>query len=243
MKVSDIVTLVECPEFGAFDRNAVATLLRMVQDNFYRWLGGKPDSERRCLIYYKDNNPSIYSSDGYHLIHLHTHDNYWCQWVYQYAHEFCHHLISGPMLRDIRGLVWFEETLCEVASCHNLYEMARLCKTTFTGNLNRYAPSARDYLDDLLSTSRSAVQKTCREYLQSNKAALAQSVYQREIYSGISSCIFPLFLENPSLWKIILHFGDMRRWPSLEALFRHLRGKADDSNSLSLAKLEKMMIG
>lgn len=53
-------------------------------------------------------------------------------------------------------------------------------------------------------------------------ATLEQPVYQREIYSNLSATILPLFEENNHLWKIILHFGDMRKWDSLEDLFDHL---------------------
>lgn len=243
MIISENVVLIECPEFGVFDKTAVPMFLRMVQDNFYRWLGGKPVGEKRCLVYYQDHNPAIYSRDGYHIIKLHTHGNYWCQWVYQYAHEFCHHLIKGPMLRDVRGLVWFEETVCELSSLHNLYEMAGFCEVSSKGNLRRYAPSVRGYLDDHLSKSCQVPQGTCAEYLQSIKDILAQPEYQRPLYSEIAFQMFPLFLDNPCLWKIILHFGDMRRWPSLEVLFRHLRETEDDSYSLSLEKLKRLLIG
>ena len=53
--------------------------------------------------------------------------------------------------------------------------------------------------------------------------------------------MLPLFLENTHLWKIILHFGDMRSWNSLEELFAYLRETADDSYSVSLDKLYNLL--
>lgn len=242
MTISENVTLIDCPEFGAFDNGTVAMLLRMVQENFYQWLGEKPDNEKYCLIYYRDNYPEICSiSDGLHLIKLNTHNNLWCQWVYQFAHEFCHHLINGSMSRDVTGLMWFEETVCELASLHNLYEMGRFCKTSSKGNLNRYAPAVQDYLDDLMKCPIPS--RDVQGFLARHIDVLSRPVYCRDTYNILASSIFHLFLENHCLWKIILQFGDMRRWSSLDALFRHLRNTADDSYSLSLEKLKRLLIG
>lgn len=242
MTISENVTLIKCPEFGEFDKEIVAMLLRMVQENFYRWLGGKPDNEKFCLIYYRDNYPEICSiSDGLHLIKLNTHNNLWCQWVYQFAHEFCHHLINGSMSRDITGLMWFEETVCELASLHNLYEIVRFCKTSSKENLNRHVPAVLDYPDDLMKCSIPSID--VQGFLARHIDVLNRPVYCQDTYNILASSIFPLFLENPCLWKIILHFGDMRRWTSLEALSRHLRNTADDSYSLSLYKLQNLLVG
>lgn len=51
-----------------------------------------------------------------------------------------------------------------------------------------------------------------------------------------------VFEENNHLWKIILHFGDMRKWDSLEDLFDHLLHTSDDSYSVSLRKLYNLLL-
>ena len=86
------------------------------------------------------------------------------------------------------------------------------------------------------------LKKNCREYLRSNMATLEQPVYQREIYSNLSVTILPFFEENNHLWKIILHFGDMRKWDYLEDLFDHLLHTSDDSYSVSLRKLYNLLL-
>lgn len=65
---------------------------------------------------------------------------------------------------------------------------------------------------------------------------------KREIYSNLSATILPFFEENNHLWKIILHFGDMRKWDSLEDLFSHLFYTSDDSYSVSLRKLYNLLL-
>lgn len=131
--------------------------------------------------------------------------------------------------------------VCELASLHNLYEMVRFCKTSSKENLNRHVPAVLDYLDDLMKCSIPSID--VQGFLARHIDVLNRPVYCRDTYNILASSIFPLFLENPCLWKIILHFGDMRRWSSLDALFRHLRNTADDSYSLSLYKLQNLLVG
>lgn len=245
MIISENVVLIEGPEFGVFDKTVVTMFLRMVQDNFYRWLGGKPVGEKRCLVCYQDNNPEIYLKDGYHQIRLNTHGNYWCQWVYQYAHEFCHHLIDGPCDGVVSGLKWFEETLCELSSLHNLYEMACFCEVSTKENLRRYAPAVRDYLSrmgDSLSASENS-HKNLAEYILQHTAELSQDRYHREIYSTIAFSMLPVFRRNPYLWRIVPQIGDSCCFVSLGRLFDRLQKSADNSYSQSLAELRKMMLG
>ena len=54
------------------------------------------------------------------IIYLHTRGDFWCQWIYQFAHEYCHHIINGTMTGELSGLMWFEESVCELASMYNL---------------------------------------------------------------------------------------------------------------------------
>ena len=76
------------------------------------------------------------------------------------------------MSRDIIGLMWFEETVCELASLHNLYEMVRFCKTSSKGNLNRHVPVVLDYLDDLRSIM------VCTDAAEISRRAPAEEVHR-----------------------------------------------------------------
>lgn len=102
--------------------------------------------------------------------------------------------------------------------------------------------SYKDYVIRCLHANLGSAQKNCREYLRSNMATLEQPEYHREIYSNLSATILPLFEENNHLWKIILHFGDMRKWDSPEELFDHLLHTSDDSYSVSLRKLYNLLL-
>lgn len=38
---------------------------------------------------------------------------YWSQFIFQFAHEFCHYMTFGHVTQTMR---WFEEAICELAS-------------------------------------------------------------------------------------------------------------------------------
>lgn len=151
------------------------------------------------------------------------------------------------MIDEISGLMWFEETICELSSMyhiHNIYKAWSSYPTFSTQNIK--APIFRDYLDGLLSR---AMEKGLRvghiplqTILQSWDSLLRENVYHRDHYNAIAARMFPLFLENPYLWKMILHIGDSRQWNSQEELFAHLERNADDSYSDSLIQLKNLLI-
>lgn len=237
-RISANIYVVEDPKFGVYDKEMVYRLLQQVQIDFSCWIGSQVFSTCDCYLFYQDGHPSIYDMGKFcHRICLHVTGDDWWRWVYQFAHEYCHHLVNGPMVKDFRGLYWFEEVICDLSALCHLDRLIALCGILQIDSRIR----------DLIASSRKAnsgtVQSNCQEYLRQHTDELGRPSCQWEIYSNLSTTMMPLFQENPCLWKIILHFGDMRRWPTLDALFRHLREMADDSYSLSLEKLKRLLIG
>ena len=238
--ISGNLYIAEDVAFGAFDRAIVFDILQSVDENFSQWLGAEPYSTCPCLIAYREDGPECCALASYNMIYLSTSDDYWCQWLYQFAHEYCHHLINGRFSDEIRGLVWFEESICELSSMCHLYQLALDWERSRQEAKTRFVPSLRKYLESLLPPSAS-VRPLQSRWLHKWGNALAEPCYHRELYRGIAAKMFPLFLQNPSLWKIILHFGDMQRWESLPALFAHLTQAADDTYSESLRSLRQTL--
>lgn len=225
--------------FGEYDKEIVYRLLQKVQFDFADWIGDYVFRTSNCLIYYKENNPTIYNIEGIgHRICLHVKGDDWWRWVYQFAHEYCHHLINGKMTGEISGLMWFEEVICDLSAIVHLSRLIVLCDVLQNENLYRY----KNYARSCLYANVGQPQDNCREYLRQHKDEIEQPEYQWEICSNLSSSILPLFEENHHLWKIISHFGDMRSWASLEELFVHLQNTADDSYSVSLEKLHDLLL-
>ena len=106
--------------------------------------------------------------------------------------------------------------------------------------LQYYVPSVLDYLKDLLTKNNKVYNlSTDGGWYSRYEVSLREVKYQRELYNAIAVLMFPLFIENPCLWKLILTIGDIRSWATLDELFRHLEAFADDSYRESLGRLMK----
>lgn len=233
-RISPNLYIADDPGFGEYDKETVHRLLRQVQDNFAVWIGETVYSTCDCLIIYRDGDPEIIKAPqaNVHVIILSANQNYWYQWVYQFAHEYCHHLICGRLSGDVTGLKWFEETLADLSSICNI---KRIISPDNVSHLPlEFLRSGSSYLEEVSGVP----QPNCPEYLRSVADELAQPVYQRAIYSNLSATMFPLFQENPYLWRMLLHIGDSCAYTSLEELFSHLENTADETYTDSLQKLK-----
>ena len=221
------IILPENKAFGNPNYEIVQMLLNMVDANMMDALALPRFSSQQCVVVHTPGDPMCCQSQGSHLIMLSTHDNFWCQWVYQFAHEYCHHLINGSLSGEWSDLLWFEETICQISSLYNLYFMESFCRDN---NLNSYAPSVKQYFtDELYNNHEKCGLKSDGGWYEEYKTQLSEEPYIRDLYSEIATLMLPLFIENPNLWKIILNIGDIRSWESLEALLDHLESKADDT--------------
>ena len=241
------IKLIPDEAFGNFNVTVISDIIRHIDMEFSDSLSIPHFSLNSCIIRYNyfNENPMCSNGENERIIYLRTSDNYWCQWAYQFAHEYCHHIINGTMAGGVSGLMWFEESVCELASMYHLNSLFRTWIQSPELLHLHYAPSFQDYLNDLLALAVEKdspfAQTPLRELLQQWADSLKELVYHRDYYNAIAARLYPIFLDSPHLWKILFHFGDMRRWHSLEDLFAHLRQTADDSYSCSLEKLENLL--
>ena len=239
-RVSDNIILYK-EDFGEFYLAVVSDLLAHVDIWLTDAIGRPHFSSKNVVILQSDTNPMCSEGGICHIINLTTKENYWCQWVYQFAHEYCHHLINGPLTGEVNGLIWFEETICELSSMFCLSRMVDYCTQNTNPCLTRYRPSVQGYLESLLRGEKE--EEPLHIYIQRNLPLLTQPVYHREIYRHIARRVLPLFLRWPSLWRIILHFGNMHERQSLVFLFDHLKEEADTTYSDALERLRMLVLG
>lgn len=232
------IILDESDAFGSTNYKVVRSLLHMVDRNMMRALGKPMFSTRQCIIMPTDGVPMCSKAGELHLIFLNSKENYWCQWVYQFAHEYCHHLIDGPLSGEWSQLLWFEETICELSSLYNLNKMVGFCMMS---GLQVYVPSVQNYLGNLLTKNKNTYCLDVRGgWYKRFEVSLGELEYQRDLYNAIAVMMLPLFLENPSLWKLILSIGDIRSWKSLFELFSHIEVNADESFKKSFKRMKQI---
>ena len=91
------------------------------------------------------------SPNGPIFIQLTARNTKWAQFVYQFAHEFCHVVSDYERLENDPNN-WFHEALCELASVFTLQRMAATWSTQPPyPNWADYAGSLASYAYDLLS--------------------------------------------------------------------------------------------
>lgn len=224
--------------FGSPNYEVVRAFLYMVDLNMMSALEQLPFSTKRCYVIHRDEGPLCSNIGDEHVIFLSVKDDYWCQWVYQFAHEYCHHLIDGSLSGEWSDLLWFEETICELSSLYNLNRMIGFC---MVNGLQGYAPSVVDYLNNLLTKNKNTY---CLSeeggWYKRYEDSLRVEKYKRDLYNAMAVLMYSLFVENPRLWKLIMNIGDIRSWKTLDDLFRHLEASADESYKESLSRLIRL---
>ena len=232
------IILTENAAFGNTNYDVVRALIYMVDNNMMEAIGQPYFSTKQCLVVPIEDVPMCVKAGEQHIIFLATKDNLWCQWVYQFSHEYCHHLIDGSLSGEWSDLLWFEETLCELSSLYNLNKMISYCANN---GLQRYVPSVKSYLENLLTKNNDKYKLSAGGgWYKQYEASLKKEEYKRDLYNAIAVLMYPLFIDTPNLWKLILNIGDIRSWTSLDELFNHLETNADESYSESLSKMRKI---
>lgn len=142
------------------------------------------------------------------------------------------------MSGQLKGLFWFEETICELASMYHLNKIHSLWSQYPDFSIQfQYSPSLRGYLDNLLNrNSHREDAGSLLQFLQVSHCVEPQT-YHRYYYNALAAKIYPFFLQNPKLWRIIPRIGNSRQWNCLQDLLRHLLEKSDDDYSPSLFSL------
>ena len=256
--ITDTISIV--PEgFGEYNQQVVHELLRRVV--FFFSSIGLMDPVPLVVIHGESPQPMCCKPDNtdIHVIILNNEGKYWCQWIYQFSHEYCHHLINGELTGETKGLMWLEESICHVSSIACLVDMASYCYNSTSPVLNSFSDHFVNYYQRLFNDagleqyasylSDPSDYKTftedqilpLSEYIIENRTTLENN-YSNDHYSFIAGRLYPLFHNNKNLWKIIQFFSDMRSWTSIESFFDHLNKYGDETNIGSIKKLSSVFI-
>lgn len=264
IQISKNITL-KTDGFENFDKKIVPDLLRHVDIWLSNALGQEPFTSKKVEIYHVSKKINILqcnenedldypeccnSTDKtFHIIFLTPFEDElegeyeWYSWVYQFAHEYCHHLIDGPLKgEELHGLKWFEETICELSSIYCLKRMEQYCQGHQECRVRKYANSVEEYIKNRKETA-DKTNESLHSYINVNLSLLSEPTYHRDKYKHIAFSILDLFIECPALWRIILNFGDTCKWQELPELFKHLEETADNTYIEPLNELRIRLLG
>jgi len=127
--------------------------------------------------------------------------NFWSQFIYQFSHELCHYMTFGHVIKSMR---WFEETLCELASHFFLLEIADSWEVfpPFP-NWKDYSMHLRSYQHDSSQNTEPFNTLALLDPQSEILKSLEKNEYQRELNRYVALKLLPLFIESPSLWRIV----------------------------------------
>lgn len=166
-------------------------------DQVFRPCFGSSMNANNLLVVHSDNHPVTYSD--HNVILLSAKERRWCQYAYQFAHEYCHFQIGGNVPQQLR---WFEESLCELASYFFLPLISDLWKT------NPPYPNWRDYAEEFRKYVMLDQQKATPFDLDFSDnpdtlVHLIQNEYDRPKNAYVALKLMPVFESTPDLWSVI----------------------------------------
>ena len=198
------------------------------------------------------------SSPDQYCVALSAGDSYWCQYVYQFAHEFCHVMIN-PFVPRIGSNSWIEETLAELASLFALRRMAEQWEThTPTGHDAAFAPSFATYIQDYLSDPQRSmpVGVELPEWVSDNEPVLRSGpnlatmeqwdAEQRNRMTVVANELLPLFEQQPvSAWNAVkrlpvANLSAISLMPTSEYL-QYWRSEADERDTSTVELVMRIL--
>lgn len=199
-----------------------------------------------CRIQPREDHPFCFNiMNGFQGIELSAKDRNYCQYVYQFAHEYCHFLVNRDNKGERTGAYWFEETICELASIYMLRLMEKQWETTPPYKIwQSYYTSYKEYADEIINRASNKIDKPLREWISERLELLHGPEYQREIYTAIAVNIMDIFFENPNLWNIITYIKEVDRleYTTFENFIKSLYAILPDDLKMPFKKLMDRLI-
>lgn len=151
-----------------------------------------------------------HTADGRVSIGLNTQDTLWCQYAFQFAHEFCHALAGHSndwrktWIRGRKANNWLEESLCETASLFALRAMGKSWeKSPPYPNWRDYSAALTSYAADRLAATATALPAGTRfiDWFHQNQGAMRQTSTLRERNNQVAAALLPIFEDHPAGWE------------------------------------------
>ena len=136
------------------------------------------------------------------VVVLDTRDTFWCQYAYQFSHEFCHILCAFD--DDWKGNQWFEESLCECASLFVLRRLAfTWARTPPFEAWRSFAPRFREYADNAVAALPRIPDRELAAWRRSREGDLRNNPLDRDRNKVVALGLLRLFEADPRRWRTI----------------------------------------
>lgn len=137
------------------------------------------------------------------VMKLDTSGHLWCQYVYQFSHEFCH-ILSGFRETPVRRHNWFEETLCEAASLFVLRRLTGLwTEQPPYPNWQEYAPEFRRYAQGVMDSRSQIGEGHLGDFYRRNRKTLESTPRDRALNGALALPLLALLEGAPESWEAV----------------------------------------
>ena len=137
------------------------------------------------------------------VMKLDTQDYLWCQYVYQFAHEFCH-IQCGFQDKAWKRNNWFEETICETASLFVLRRLGeRWLKRPPFANWRGYAPEFRRYAQSVMDSRSQVGDGHLSDFYRQHREKLESTPRDRSLNGAMALPLLELMEGTPESWEAV----------------------------------------
>jgi hypothetical protein len=179
----------------------ISNVLRLVKNEFESIFGkATVDSHPTLSVHHTNNVPQTFRT--HRLIFLSAYGDYYLQYIYQFSHELCHFMVPSEVCDSFR---WFEETLCQAMSWFILQRIFDKQVVPPCRELAYLYPTIEGYIADDMRNRYSLNGISLPNYIAQNQDYLRGNYYDRQMNAAIAYGIYPLLMEYPELWAIVLH--------------------------------------
>ena len=196
----------ELSKIEALLKDAASHINKELVQSFTKEIHVRPGN---CpLTYYRTTD---YPNPPY-TVDLAARDCYWCQYTYQFAHEFCHVLSDLDKLKECKNK-WFHEAICELASIFTLRRMNG--KNWFKNNEKAFQEYEHNNVKERYHQEIKSVDETIGErsinlmdWLSSREEEMREASgdgykKHRPAFALVAYALLPIFEEDPSGWNTI----------------------------------------
>jgi len=201
------------------------------------------------------NNPEIKTPlfyydrgvNGEYMINITAKDSYFCQYLYQFFHEYCHLRMNCNPLTGKKAK-WFDESIAELASFFGMLQLSKIWNSKFTEfplcnynnnnvldeYINKEIQSKNFSLEDNLSF---------KEWLKQNINELELNQYIREKNGIIANKLLSEFTKNKILWELLTYWNtwDIDVNDDIFLTMKKWKKKVPQKNKKYIEKIEKML--
>ncbi len=165
------------------------------------------------VVHHRDDHPQTAwarTTDGKIVVGIEARDRQCAQFVFQFAHEFCHVLATQSndwrrtWREDGKPNLWLEESFAEAASLFALRTMSRSWQRSAPfRNWRSYAPEFAAYAEERMRASVTVAPADFPRWFRQNEPAMRRNGTLRASNSIVASRLLPLLEAEPRGWEAV----------------------------------------